>query len=153
MRKSSVHQMFGRHIIYVAREREKGAPPRSPFSIPRGPAEKSVLRTALTSRASACGRLDSTSCLVSPLAAFPGVQTLSSVLRFADFERGHNPIAVRIVPGNSECVAVEPPPDIYHRSIMFAGWRYEYWRTRAISSSTLSIRSAIKISALPSEIA
>ncbi|TCC14865.1 hypothetical protein E0L21_00990 [Kosakonia quasisacchari] len=51
--------MFGGHITYVAREREKGAPPRSPFSIPRGPAGKSVLRTALTSRTSACGRLDS----------------------------------------------------------------------------------------------
>jgi len=31
--------------------------------------------------------------LDSPLAAIHGVQTLSSVLRFADFERGHNPIA------------------------------------------------------------
>ncbi|WP_312480327.1 hypothetical protein, partial [Kosakonia cowanii] len=50
-----------------------------------GPARKSVLRTALTSRVPDCGRLDSTSCLGSPLSAIHGVQTLSFPLRFADF--------------------------------------------------------------------
>jgi len=39
----------------------------------------------LTSRPAVCGRLNSTSCLDSPLAAIPGVQPLPSGLRFADF--------------------------------------------------------------------
>jgi len=50
-----------------------------------------VLRTALTSRVPDCGRLDSTSCLGSPLSAIHGVQTLSFTLRFADFSGDTTP--------------------------------------------------------------
>jgi len=89
---------------------------RSPLVNPRGPARKSVLRTALTSRVPDCGRLDSTyssppwdsplrgqrkrcskllpailSCLGSPLSAIHGVQTLSFPLRFADFSGDTTP--------------------------------------------------------------
>ena len=67
-----------------------------------------MLRTTLTSRSSACGRLNSTSCLESPLAALRGGQPLSADLRFADFS-GNRPrctpvvfrgqtIAIRIYP-------------------------------------------------------
>ncbi|GJL38645.1 hypothetical protein TUM17576_54650 [Enterobacter hormaechei] len=44
-----------------------------------------MLRTALTSRPSACGRFDSPSWLDKPLPALPGGQPLSSGLRLADF--------------------------------------------------------------------
>ena len=64
---------------------------RSPLVNPRGPARKSVLRTALTSRVPDYGRLDSTSCLGSPLSAIHGVQTLSFPLRFADFSGDTTP--------------------------------------------------------------
>ena len=50
-----------------------------------------MLRTALTSRPSARGRLDSASCLISPLAAIPGGQPLSSGLRFAGFSGDSTP--------------------------------------------------------------
>ncbi|CAD5353947.1 protein of unknown function [Enterobacter cancerogenus] len=56
------------YTVFRTCERDKGAT-AAPLIDPRGPAEKSVLRTALTSRPFACGRLDSTSCLVSPLAS------------------------------------------------------------------------------------
>jgi hypothetical protein len=62
-----------------------------PLVNPRGPARKSVLRTALTSRVPDGGRLDSTSCLGSPLSAIHGVQTLSFTLRFADFSGDTTP--------------------------------------------------------------
>ncbi|BCU55410.1 hypothetical protein ENKO_20040 [Enterobacter kobei] len=50
-----------------------------------------MLRTALTSRPSARGRLDSASCLISPLAAIPGGQPLSSGLRLAGFSGDSTP--------------------------------------------------------------
>ena len=52
--------MFSRIWHYTTRERDKGDR-RAPLINPRGPATKSVLRTALTSRPPACGRLNSTS--------------------------------------------------------------------------------------------
>jgi len=79
-------------------ERDKGSG-RAPLVNPRGPARKSVLRTALTSREPDGGRLDSTysfhsgtrPCLGSPLSAIHGVQTLSFTLRFADFSGDTTP--------------------------------------------------------------
>jgi len=55
----SVHYAFGSFINLLCGERDKGSG-RAPLINPRGPARKSVLRTALTSRAPDCGRLDST---------------------------------------------------------------------------------------------
>jgi hypothetical protein len=71
-------------------ERDKGSG-RAPLINPRGPARKSVLRTALTSHVPDCGRLDSPSWLGSPLDAIHGVQTLSFTLRFADFSGDTTP--------------------------------------------------------------
>jgi len=85
----SVHQALGSFINPLCGERDKGSG-RAPLVNPRGPARKSVLRTALTSRVPDCGRLDSTSCLGSPLSAIHGVQTLSLTLRFADFSGGQH---------------------------------------------------------------
>ncbi|MDP9770230.1 UNVERIFIED_ORG: hypothetical protein J2S99_003627 [Atlantibacter hermannii] len=86
----SVHQALGSFINPLCGERDKGSG-RAPLVNPRGPARKSVLRTALTSREPDCGRLDSTSCLGSPLSAIHGVQTLSFTLRFADFSGDTTP--------------------------------------------------------------
>jgi hypothetical protein len=104
--RDSVHY-YPTENISPWRERVKGEKTVSLYN-PRGPAKKSVLRTALLPD-SACGRLNSTllvpsrdsplrgqrsavqnapailSCLDSPLSAIPGGQPLSSVLRFADF--------------------------------------------------------------------
>jgi hypothetical protein len=88
--KGSVHQALGSFINSLCGERDKGSG-RAPLVNPRGPARKSVLRTALTSRVPDCGRLDSTSCLGSPLSAIHGVQTLSFTLRFADFSGDTTP--------------------------------------------------------------
>ena len=55
----SVHYAFGSFINLLCGERDKGSG-RAPLINPRGPARKSVLRTALTSRVPDCGRLDST---------------------------------------------------------------------------------------------
>ena len=55
----SVHQALGSFIDLLCGERDKGSG-RAPLVNPRGPARKSVLRTALTSRVPDCGRLDST---------------------------------------------------------------------------------------------
>ena len=96
--KGSVHQALGSFINPLCGERDKGSG-RAPLVNPRGPARKSVLRTALTSRVPDCGRLDSTSsfhsgtrpCLGSPLSAIHGVQTLSFPLRFADFSGDTTP--------------------------------------------------------------
>jgi hypothetical protein len=55
----SVHQALGSFINLSCGERDKGSG-RAPLINPRGPARKSVLRTALTSRVPDCGRLDST---------------------------------------------------------------------------------------------
>jgi len=55
----SVHQAFGGMFSHRCGERDKGSG-RAPPINPRGPARKSVLRTALTSREPDCGRLDST---------------------------------------------------------------------------------------------
>jgi hypothetical protein len=52
--------MCSRIWHYSTRERDK-RDRRVPLVNPRGPAKKSVLRTALTSRPPACGRLNSTS--------------------------------------------------------------------------------------------
>ena len=81
---------WGSFINLLCGERDKGSG-RAPLVNPRGPARKSVLRTALTSRVPDCGRLDSTSCLGSPLSAIHGVQTLSFTLRFADFSGDTTP--------------------------------------------------------------
>ncbi len=86
----SVHQALGSFINHLCGERDKGSG-RAPLVNPRGPARKSVLRTALTSRAPDCGRLDSPSWLGSPLSAIHGVQTLSFTLRFADFSGDTTP--------------------------------------------------------------
>ena len=93
----SVHHGDGILINHLCGERDKGSS-RAPLVNPRGPARKSVLRTALTSRVPDCGRLDSTyspygtrPCLGSPLSAIPGVQTLSFPLRFADFSGDTTP--------------------------------------------------------------
>jgi hypothetical protein len=88
--KGSVHQALGSFINSLCGERDKGNG-RAPLVNPRGPARKSVLRTALTSREPDSGRLDSTSCLGSPLSAIHGVQTLSFTLRFADFSGDTTP--------------------------------------------------------------
>ncbi|MDT3409876.1 UNVERIFIED_ORG: hypothetical protein QE398_000245 [Atlantibacter sp. SORGH_AS 304] len=96
--KRSVHQALGSFINHLCGERDKGSG-RAPLVNPRGPARKSVLRTALTSRAPDRGRLDSTCspvpglapCLGSPLSAIHGVQTLSFPLRFADFSGDTTP--------------------------------------------------------------
>ena len=109
------HHACGSFINLLCGERDKGSG-RAPLINPRGPARKSVLRTALTSRVPDCGRLDSVysfhpwdalprgqrkrcsklhpailSCLGSPLSAIHGVQTLSSTLRFADFSGDTTP--------------------------------------------------------------
>jgi len=55
----SVHHTFGSFIHLLCGERDKGSG-RAPLVNPRGPARKSELRTALTSRVPDCGRLDST---------------------------------------------------------------------------------------------
>ncbi len=114
----SVHHALGSFIHLFCGERDKGSG-RAPLINPRGPARKSVLRTALTSRVSACGRLDSTYSphpWGSPLRGqrkrcsklLPAILSLS---RFASvrhpwrpdlvihalvrrFQREHNPIAV-----------------------------------------------------------
>jgi len=86
----SVHHGDGIPINHLCGERDKGSG-RAPLVNPRGPARKSVLRTALTSRAPDCGRLDSPSWLGSPLSAIHGVQTLSFPLRFADFSGDTTP--------------------------------------------------------------
>jgi hypothetical protein len=86
----SVHHGDGILINHLCGERDKGSG-RAPLVNPRGPARKSVLRTALTSRAPDCGRLDSPSWLGSPLSAIHGVQTLSFPLRFADFSGDTTP--------------------------------------------------------------
>jgi len=96
--KGSVHHAFGSFINLLCGERDKGSG-RAPLINPPGPARKSVLRTALTSRVPDCGRLDSTCspvpglapCLGSPLSAIHGVQTLSCPLRFADFSGDTTP--------------------------------------------------------------
>ena len=88
--KGSVHHGDGLFINHLCGARDKGSG-RAPLVNPRGPARKSVLRTALTSRVPDCGRLDSTSCLGSPLSAIHGVQTLSFTLRFADFSGDTTP--------------------------------------------------------------
>ncbi len=88
----------GEHFSHRCGERDKGSG-CAPLINPRGPARKSVLRTALTSRVPDCGRLDSTysprsgtrPCLGSPLSAIHGVQTLSFPLRFADFSGDTTP--------------------------------------------------------------
>ncbi len=95
--KGSVHHALGSFMNLLCGERDKGSG-RAPLVNPRGPARKSVLRTALTSRVPDCGRLDSTCspfrglapCLGSPLSAIHGVQTLSFTLRFADFSGGQH---------------------------------------------------------------
>jgi hypothetical protein len=97
----SVHHAFGSFIHLLCGERDKGSG-RAPLVNPRGPARKSVLRTALTSRVPDCGRLDSA---CSPLRTRsmprfasvrhpwrPDLVIHASVRRF---QRGHNPIAVR----------------------------------------------------------
>ncbi len=94
----SVHHTWWGFINLLCGERDKGSG-RAPLVNPRGPARKSVLRTALTSRVPDCGRLDSTCspvpglapCLGSPLSAIHGVQTLSFTLRFADFSGDTTP--------------------------------------------------------------
>ena len=53
----SVHHGDGILINHLCGERDKGSS-RAPLVNPRGPARKSVLRTALTSREPDCGRLD-----------------------------------------------------------------------------------------------
>ncbi|MDF2623535.1 MAG: hypothetical protein K0S62_1306 [Kosakonia cowanii] len=88
--KGSVHQALGSFINSLCGERDKGSG-RAPLVNPRGPARKSVLRTALTSRVPDGGRLDSPSWLGSPLSAIHGVQTLSFTLRFADFSGDTTP--------------------------------------------------------------
>ena len=88
--KGSVHHGDGILINHLCGERDKGSG-RAPLVNPRGPARKSVLRTTLTSRVPDYGRLDSTSCLGSPLSAIHGVQTLSFTLRFADFSGDTTP--------------------------------------------------------------
>jgi len=114
----SVHHGDGILINHLCGERDKGSG-RAPLVNPRGPARKSVLRTALTSRAPDCGRLDSTYSSHpwdSPLRGqrkrcsklLPAILSLA---RFASvrhpwrpdlvihapvrrFQRGHNPLAV-----------------------------------------------------------
>jgi hypothetical protein len=88
--KGSVHHAWWGFIDLLCGERDKGSG-RAPLVNPRGPARKSVLRTALTSRVPDCGRLDSPSWLDSPLSAIHGVQTLSFTLRFADFSGDTTP--------------------------------------------------------------
>ena len=108
----SVHHAFGSFIHLLCGERDKGSG-RAPLVNPRGPARKSVLRTALTSRVPDCGRLDSTysfhsgtsPCLGSPLSAIHGVQTLSFTLRFADFSGDTTPRCKTEIKSN-ECVAL-----------------------------------------------
>ena len=127
--KGSVHHTWWGFIDLLCGERDKGSG-RAPLVNPRGPARKSVLRTALTSRVPDCGRLDSTysfhpwdsplrgqrkrcskllpailSCLGSPLSAIHGVQTLSFTLRFADFSGDTTPRCKTEIKSN-ECVAL-----------------------------------------------
>ncbi|MCE9890103.1 hypothetical protein LZ634_15480, partial [Kluyvera intermedia] len=61
---------------------------RAPLCNPRGPAVKSVLRTAFASELQPAARRNSTSCLGSPQSAIPGGLTLSSFLRLTNFKRG-----------------------------------------------------------------
>ena len=125
--KGSVHQALGSFINHLCGERDKGSG-RAPLVNPRGPARKSVLRTALTSRAPDCGRLDSTYSSHpwdSPLRGqrkrcsklLPAILSLS---RFASvrhpwrpdlaihapvrrFQRGHNPHRCHIEDKKNRC--------------------------------------------------
>jgi len=78
----SVHLAFGSFINHLCGERDKGSD-RAPLINPRGPARKSVLRTALTSRVPDYGRLDS--------ACSPLRDSLHASVR--RFQRGHNTLA------------------------------------------------------------
>ncbi len=99
----SVHHGDGILINHLCGERDKGSG-RAPLVNPRGPARKSVLRTALTSRVPDCGRLDSTYSSHpwdSPLRGqrkrcsklLPAILSLSRFASVRRFQRGHNPIA------------------------------------------------------------
>jgi len=89
--KGSVHQALGSFINLLCGERDKGSG-RAPLINPRGPARKSVLRTALTSRAPDCGRLDST---CSPV---PGLGLLVPSMGLAP--SGPAQALFKIAPGN-----------------------------------------------------
>ena len=102
------------------------------FAISGGPAKKSPLRGSLTSRPSACGRLDSTSCLLGPslglaptgttpaalfkiapgnFVAWPAIHgglTLFSGLRFADFSGGQQPRTVSLCASITMYVSTSP---------------------------------------------
>ncbi|GAL57551.1 hypothetical protein EV102420_08_00140 [Pseudescherichia vulneris NBRC 102420] len=74
----------------ITRERDKGAT-AAPLSIPAAPRGNRCCALRSPPARLTDGRLDSTSCLVSPLAALPGVQSLSSGLRFAGFSGDSTP--------------------------------------------------------------
>ncbi len=123
--KGSVHHGNGLFINHLCGERDKGSD-RAPLVNPRGPARKSVLRTALTSREPDCGRLD----LLAPsmgLAPSGPAQALFKIApgnfvmsRFASarhpwrpdlvlpasvrrFQRGHNPHRCHITDKKNRC--------------------------------------------------
>jgi len=89
-RMCSVHLMPAEHIACITRERDKGAT-AAPLSIPAAPRGNRCCALRSPPAQLTDGRLDSTSRLVSPLAAIPGVQSLSSGLRFAGFTSGRPP--------------------------------------------------------------
>ena len=89
-RMCSVHLMPAEHIACITREQDKGAT-AAPLSIPAAPRGNRCCALRSPPAQLTDGRLDSTSCLVSPLAAIPGVQSLSSGLRFAGFSGDSTP--------------------------------------------------------------
>ncbi|GEM_PF-2518507 len=98
-RMCSVHLMPAEHIACITRERDKGAT-AAPLSIPAAPRGNRCCALRSPPAQLTDGRLDSTSRLVSPLAAIPGVQSLSSGLRFAGFSGDSTPAQRRFsLPG------------------------------------------------------
>ena len=97
----SVHLMQAEYITCVTRERDKGAT-AAPLSIPAAPRGNRCFALRSPPARLTDGRLDSTSCLVSPLAALPGVQSLSSGLRFAGFSGDSTPCCETVPRSNNE---------------------------------------------------
>ena len=113
----SVHQAFGSFINLLCGERDKGSG-RAPLVNPRGPARKSVLRTALTSRVPDCGRLDSTYSPVPGLVPVsvrlcpPSMASRPCHSRFGSpISAGVNTIAVRWTPNEKQLLLEPRRPD------------------------------------------
>gem|GEM_PF-1833443 len=125
----------GSFIHLLCGERDKGSG-RAPLINPRGPARKSVLRTALTSRVPDCGRLDSTYSPVPGLVHVsvrlcpPSMASRPCHSRFGSpISAGVNTVAVRWMSNEKQSLLEPRRPDKRSRAIRhysrhaIAGWR------------------------------